>query len=87
MGYLAVYGAEIYELEVSYSSARCHYVDFRNKTITTGISVLGSQALGAERRGSPSLAVKVLKLPSRWENKSELSHFGACKMGKNQQVY
>ena len=32
----------------------------RDKTIKTEISVFGSQALGAERRRSPSLAVKVL---------------------------
>ena len=37
-----------------------YYVDFRDKTIKTEISVSGSQALGAERLRSPSLAVKVL---------------------------
>ena len=36
-----------------------------DKTIKTEISVFGSQALGAERRRSPSLAVKVLKLKFR----------------------
>ena len=50
----------MYELEVSKSSASCHYIDFRDKTMMTEISVFGSQALGAERRRSPSLAVKVL---------------------------
>ena len=55
--------AGIYELEVSKSSARCHYVDFRDKSIMKAeISVFGSQALGAERRKSPSLVVKVLKI-------------------------
>ena len=37
-----------------------HYVDFRDKIIKTETSVFGSQALGAERRRSPSLAVKAL---------------------------
>ena len=60
IGYLAVCAAEIYELELSYSPARCHYVDLNDITIKTEIYVLGSQALGAERRKSPSLAVKVL---------------------------
>ena len=60
IGYLAVCAAGIYELEVSQSSARCHYVDLNDKTIKTEIFVFGSQALGAERRRSPSMAVKVL---------------------------
>ena len=51
----------MYELEVSKSSARCHYVDFHDKAVMTEKSVFGSQALGAERRRSPTLAVKVLK--------------------------
>ena len=57
--------AEIYELEVSKSSARCHFVDFRDKAIMTEIFAFGSQALVAERLStilSPSLAVKVLSL-------------------------
>ena len=52
--------AEIYELEVSKLSARCHYVNFHDKAIKTEISIFGSQALGAGRRRSLSLAVKVL---------------------------
>ena len=60
ISYLSIYAAEIYELEVSRSSAGCHYVDFRDKAIMTEISVFGSQALGTERQRSPSLAVKVL---------------------------
>ena len=51
---------EMYELEVSKLSAICHYADFRDKATKTEISVFGRQALGAQRRRSPSLAVKVL---------------------------
>ena len=61
IGNLAVCAAGIYELEVSQSSTRCHYVNLNDKTIKTEISIFGSQALGAERRRSPYfLAVKVL---------------------------
>ena len=60
IGYLSLYGAEMYELEVAKSSARCHYTDFRDKTIYDGnvrlwqssvghrkteISVFGSQSV------------------------------------------
>ena len=51
---------EMYELEVSKLSAICHYADFRDKATKTEISVFGRQALGAQRRRSPSLAGKVL---------------------------
>ena len=37
------------------------YDDLNDKTIKTEISVFGRQALGAERRRSLSLAVKVLR--------------------------
>ena len=86
IGYLAAYAAAIYELEVSQSSSRCQYVDLNDKTINTGISVFGSQALGAERRRSPSLTDKVLrghqltnvgKLPNRWTDRHQFVHIYA----------
>ena len=55
-----MYAPELYELEVSKSFPRCHYIDFRDKTMMTEMSVFGSQSLGAERQRSPCLAVKML---------------------------
>ena len=58
---------EMYELEVSKLSAICHYADFRDKATKTEISVFGRQALGAQRRRSPSLAGKVLRMSGDFE--------------------